>query len=402
MGRKPTSGGVRPKGERIEVRFMWQGKQIAPTLNLKPNAANLKHAAKLRETILHEIGNGVFQFSRHFPDYKHRAEHQALDEAEQRTFGQWADVWEKLSARTLEHSTLDIYKRHMKAYWRPVFNNLLPARISHEMILGRLSDLASDKVDDDGKVTEGLGRKTQNNIMIPLRGVFGLICRPPSQLANPTEGIDNLKNQKAEPDPFEPEEVEKILSVMRAKEGDELADYFEFSFFTGLRPSEQVALCWADVDLKAKTVMVRRVRVLAKDKDRTKTHVARVVELNDRAAAVIERQRARTQVKNEEVFWNPHTGKIYRDEQTQRLAWTRVLKLCGVRYRPPKECRDTSVSMSLMSGAYPVWVAAQHGHSVTVMMKDYAKWIPKADRGANIAAVNRAQKAESDGQKQAI
>jgi integrase len=161
-------------------------------------------------------------------------------------------------------------------------------------------------------------------------------------------------------------------------------------------------LCWADVDLKAKTVMVRRVRVLAKDKDRTKTHVARVVELNDRAAAVIERQRARTQVKNEEVFWNPHTGKIYRDEQTQRLAWTRVLKLCGVRYRPPKECRDTSVSMSLMSGAYPVWVAAQHGHSVTVMMKDYAKWIPKADRGANIAAVNRAQKAESDGQKQAI
>jgi integrase len=285
MGRKPTSGGVRPKGERIEVRFMWQGKQIAPTLNLKPNAANLKHAAKLRETILHEIGNGVFQFSRHFPDYKHRAEHQALDEAEQRTFGQWADVWEKLSARTLEHSTLDIYKRHMKAYWRPVFNNLLPARISHEMILGRLSDLASDKVDDDGKVTEGLGRKTQNNIMIPLRGVFGLICRPPSQLANPTEGIDNLKNQKAEPDPFEPEEVEKILSVMRAKEGDELADYFEFSFFTGLRPSEQVALCWADVDLKAKTVMVRRVRVLAKDKDRTKTHVARVVELNDRADA---------------------------------------------------------------------------------------------------------------------
>lgn len=373
---------------------MWQGKQIAPTLDLKPNAANLKHAARLRETILQEVSHGTFQFSRHFPDYRHREQHQPLSDEEARTFDDWCDVWKKLSARDLEHSTLDIYARHLKAYWRPKFGPLLPTRITHEMVLEQLSDLASETFDEDtGASSPGLARKTQNNIMIPLRGVFAMICKANPLMANPTDGIENLKNQKVEPDPFEPHEVEQILCKMREKEGAELADYFEFSFFTGLRPSEQVALRWEDVDLASSTLLVRRVRVLAKNKDRTKTHVARRVELNERAAAVIQRQRARTQAMNVEVFWNPHTGKVYRDEQTQRLAWTRVLRSCGVRYRAPKECRDTSVTMALMAGANPVWVASQHGHSLTVMMKDYMRWIPDADRGSNIAAVNRAQKA---------
>jgi len=381
---------------------MWQGKQVAPTLNLRPNAANLKHAAKLRESILHEISHGTFSFAKHFPDYKNRGQHQPTSEVQERTFNDWADVWERLAARELEHSSLEVYKRHMKAYWRPVFGEMHPERISHEMILEHLGELAAEHEDAKGNMKAGLSRKTQNNIMIPLRAVFELICRQPSTLANPTEGIDNLKTQKAAPDPFEPDEVERILTTMRKKEGDELADYFEFSFFSGLRPSEQVALQWSDVDLVHNTVMVRRVRVMARNKDRTKTHVARLVELNDRAAGVIQRQRARTQMKNVEVFWNPHTGKVYRDEQTQRLAWTRVLKLCGVRYRPPKECRDTSVTLALMAGANPVWVANQHGHSLVVMMKDYAKWIPNADRGVNIAAVNRSQKPEGSQKRGSI
>lgn len=290
----------------------------------------------------------------------------------------------------------------METYRRPVLGELRPERISHEMLLEHLGETASEQEDTNGNMKASLSRKTQNNITTPLRAVFELICKPPSIVAHPAEGIDNLKTQKAAPDPFERDEVEKILTTMRKTEGDELADYFEFSFFSGLRPSEHVALQWSDVDLVHNTVMVRRVRVMAKNKDRTKTHVAHLVELNDRTAAVIQRQRARTQTKNVEVSWNPHTDNVYREEQAQRLARTRVLKLCGVQYRPPKECRDTSVTMALMAGANPMWVRSQHGHSLVVMMKDCAKWIPKADRGANIAAVNRAQKPEGAEQRGGI
>jgi len=87
----------------------------------------------------------------------------------------------------------------------------------------------------------------------------------------------------------------------------------------------------------------------------------------------------------------------YIDERSQRRAWLQARLAAGVRYRPPKECRDTSVTLALMAGANPVWVAMQHGHSVQVMMRDYAKWIPSADRGANLAAVNATLGAATEG-----
>lgn len=107
------------------------------------------------------------------------------------------------------------------------------------------------------------------------------------------------------------------------------------------------------------------------DKARTKTHVERVVELNARARAVIDKQRARTQLAGQHVFMNPTTGKPWNDGQVQGKLWTRALKAAGVRYRPPKEARDTSVTLALSSGADPYWVAQQHGHSMQVMLKNY-------------------------------
>lgn len=83
-------------------------------------------------------------------------------------------------------------------------------------------------------------------------------------------------------------------------------------------------------------------------------------------------------------------------------VWTPVLKLAGIRHRAPKECRDTSVTLALMAGANPMWVAAQHGHSVQVMMRDYAKWLPSADKGVNLAAVNGSISGPAGGAREAI
>lgn len=306
-----------------------------------------------------------------------------------RTFAEWVTVWQNLSARTLEHSTHSIYVRHVRAYWVPAFGKMRPERITHEMILTRLAELSKARIDlETGKTSRALSPKTQNNITIPLRAVFELICKPPSRIANPVEGIDNQRTQQPNPDPFAPDEVEAILKAMRQCFGDEMADYFEFSFFAGLRVSEHIALRWEDVDLRKSTVLVRRTKVMTREKERTKTNMERTVELNHRAAAVIQRQRARTAAMGTEVFYNPNTGAPYHDEQSQRRIWRLTLRAIGVRYRAPKECRDTSVTMALMAGANPMWVALQHGHSVQVMMRDYAKWIPSADQGRNLAAVN--------------
>lgn len=223
-----------------------------------------------------------------------------------------------------------------------------------------------------------------------MRAVFGLISRAPGAGPNPTDGIENLKVQTGNPDPFTLDEVELALAEVRRRSGGEWADYFEFAAFAGLRVSEQIALLWQDCDLRTGTVNVCRAKVLTVEKERTKTNFAREVELNDRAWAVLKRQRARTQAAGKEVFWNPETKRPWNDEQRQRLVWTLALRTVGIRHRPPKELRDTSVTLALVAGLDPYYVAAQHGHSVTTMMKDYAKWIPKADRGRNRAAMNKA------------
>lgn len=389
MGRKSETGGVSPLGDRIQVRFSWRGKELRPTLDMKPTAANLKHARRIREAVVADIKAGVFNLAEYFPDYKFAEKHTA--DALGRAFRQWADLWVELSARNLEDSTLRIYKRHLAAYWTAAFGDDMPKAITHERVLRHLARLATEHLDErTGKLVKPLSRKTQNNILIPLRGVFELACKSDPHLRNPTDGIDNLKVQKAQPDPFEPEEVEVILAALRERFGDEYADYFEFACFAGPRPSEQIALLWQDVDLRSSVVKVRRARVMAKDKERTKTAYEREVELNARALAVIERQRARTQLKGDHVFRNPSTGRPWNDEQEQRKVWVIALRTAKIRYRPPKECRDTSVTVALMAGADPLWVAKQHGHSVTVMMKDYARWIPKADRGRNLETLNRA------------
>lgn len=389
MGRKSETGGVTPHGDRIQIRFSWRGKELRPTLDIKPTAANLKHAKRIRESVVADIKAGTFNLAEYFPDYKFSEQHTA--DANGRTFRQWADLWAELSVRNLEDSTLRIYQRHLSAYWVSAFGDDMPKAITHERVLRHLARLATEHLNErTGKIIKPLSRKTQNNILIPLRGVFNLACKADPHLLNPTDGIDNLKVQASQPDPFDPGEVDAFLGVLSEKPGAAYADYFEFACFAGLRPSEQIALLWQDVDLRSGIIKVRRARVLGKDKERTKTAYERDVELSDRALAVIERQRARTQLHGNHVFRNPSTGRPWNDEQEQRKVWAIALRTAKIRYRPPKECRDTSVTVALMAGADPVWVAKQHGHSMTVMMKDYAKWIPKADRGRNLAALNRA------------
>jgi integrase len=236
MGRRSETGGVKPQGDRIAIRLTYQGSDIQPTLALKPTAANLKHARRLRESILEEMKVGTFRIADHFPEYRFAERYIAADDPGGRTLKEWADVWHKLAARDLEHSTLKIYKRHLDAYWLSAFGDMMPRAVTYERVLTHLASLTVLRIDTTtGKVSKALSRKTQNNILIPLRAVFELICRAPGAPPNPTEGIDNLKVQTGDPDPFTLEEVELALDYVRSKSRGSaaMADYFEFAAFAG-------------------------------------------------------------------------------------------------------------------------------------------------------------------------
>jgi len=92
--------------------------------------------------------------------------------------------------------------------------------------------------------------------------------------------------------PFTIQEAESLISRLHADWGAAIGNYDEFRFFTGLRPSEQIALLVTDYDARRALLSVTKARVLRRDKDRTKTQEDRDVELCPRAQDVLKRHLA--------------------------------------------------------------------------------------------------------------
>jgi len=169
----------------------------------------------------------------------------------------------------------------------------------------------------------------------------------------------------------------------RRAEADAAAHARERPLSTSRRGTE-----WRDYDRNRGLIRVRRARVWAKDKLRTKTGNARSIELLEAAKATLQRQRAFTELVGRRIFHNPRTKSPWNDEQVQRKVLDATLRRLGIRHRPPKQTRHTFATMCLMSGANPAWVARQMGHANTKMLYEvYSKWIDRADRGLERAKV---------------
>ncbi|MGE4321597.1 MAG: tyrosine-type recombinase/integrase [Sphingobium sp.] len=125
-----------------------------------------------------------------------------------------------------------------------------------------------------------------------------------------------------------------------------------FVFGTGVRPSEQIAMQWNDIDWNHRTIRVRRARVRGEVKG-TKTAVERDVDLSDGMIAVLERQKrfSGTNGFDTPIFLNPVSGQPWPDVQDQRkLYFHPALEALGLRRRDAKQTRHTSTTVALMGG----------------------------------------------------
>ena len=107
---------------------------------------------------------------------------------------------------------------------------------------------------------------------------------------NPASGLTCLRMTKKDRpavDPFTFRRPSRSIARLHADWGEAIGNYDEFRFFTGLRPSEQIALLVTDYDARRAVLSVTKARVLRRDKDRTKTQEDRDVELCPRALEVL-------------------------------------------------------------------------------------------------------------------
>ena len=83
-----------------------------------------------------------------------------------------------------------------------------------------------------------------------------------------------------------------LIAAIRQDRGEGQGNFRELRFFTGLRPSEEIALKERDFDEVRGTLPITKTRVYGIDKDTTKTREDRVIHLSPRAIAVLIRQLA--------------------------------------------------------------------------------------------------------------
>jgi integrase len=203
------------------------------------------------------------------------------------------------------------------------------------------------------------------------------------------------RRDRARPDPFRIQDAETLIAQIHADWGEAEGNYHEFRFFTGLRPSEQIALIVTDFDASRGTLSVTKARVDGIDRQSTKTGEDRLFELCPRASAILERQlrlraalRRAGKIDHDQIFFARNGGPI-RDIDDSGSRWSQTLAKLPIRHRRPYCARHSSVSWNLMIGKNPLWVARQHGHSVRTMLEIYAAWAEGAVE-SDIEAIKRA------------
>jgi len=77
---------------------------------------------------------------------------------------------------------------------------------------------------------------------------------------NPASGLKTLRMRKKDRppvDPFSIDEAETLIGAIHHDSGEAQGNYDEFRFFTGLRPSEQIALLVSDYDPVKGTIAIQ-------------------------------------------------------------------------------------------------------------------------------------------------
>jgi integrase len=389
VGRKSISGGVSSLGtDRIQFDFEFDGVRYRPTLKRSPTEANLKRARKQLLGIRQRIAAGAFVFAEEFPGYRFIKNVESPQK--RRTCDQVFDEFllacdSRVAKKDLAFVTARGYAKLLAQIWRPEIG----PRIFDEIRYSELAKIAN---------AYQWSKKTYNNAISVVRCAFDYGYRDHPEKHNPASGLNCLRMTKKDRPPVAPftiQEAETLIARLHADWGEAIGNYDEFRFFTGLRPSEQIALLVTDYDARRAVLSVTKARVLRRDKDRTKTQEDRDVELCPRALAVLRRHLvlrdeyvATGKIRHEHLFFL-EDGRPISDPEITRWRWSESIKALNIRRRGPYHARHSSVTWQLMLGKNLLWVAKQHGHSVEVMLRMYAAWLEGAT-DSDIQAIKNA------------
>lgn len=367
MGEKQYPTGVRPYGSGIQIRFSCDKKRYEPIWPRKPSPKNLAAASALRAEIVLRAKSGILTLeylADHFPEYAHAREHSETNP--KYLFG--AIAQDLLDNSDLPFNTRKNYKSRLNTYVMADFGHSDVRSITP----GHFAQWVRD--------TEFSSPSAKSGVLTAVRRVFNLAIAYGYIDTSPADSVKMPKASDGDPDPLTPEERDKLLDHIESRHPGSRRPvylYYVIGFWTGMRPSEIVALQLRDVSLESRSVMVTKTMTAGGVQSRTKTRVVRRVAINDFALPAFQElmELGKGLDVSHRLIWTPRAPDGYKDISKFSARLSEAFKKVGIRERSTYCMRHTYATACLMAGMNPAFVAQQLGNTLPVLLKFYARWV---------------------------
>lgn len=335
------------------------------------------------------------------------------------TLKTWLATWLEHKERAgLRQTTLRAYRGHVDGYLVPHLGRIRLRDLRHGHVERLLATL------EDGKRSA----VTVRRVHATLRSALATAVKRRMIPFNPARDLDLSTLDRPTVKPWEPAELGQFLDSAATHR---LGALFEVVAGTGLRRGEAVGLRWEDVDLDARTVVVRQqvVHEAARKKNgrpaapcpyceqghmdvsfgkpKTRSGENRVVGLSDGLVGVLMALRFQQQAERDQwgetyadhglVFAQEDGNPLLPDEVTR--LFVRLTEAAGVRRIRLHDLRHGYASLLLAAGVDIAVVSKLLGHSSVAITADIYSHLLKDVRDAaadKIAAlIPRARKASS-------
>lgn len=392
-------GSVRARKDTglLFIDFYYRSIRCREQTALEDTPANRKKVHKLLGRIEGEISLGTFDYQRYFPSSRNAARFrqspmasavQALGSAvsgngsslhvngaggkQTPLFKEFAETWFNEKSVEWRESHRKGVRANLDNALIPRFGEMAVGQIEKADVLAFRAELA--KVQARGKQT-ALSNPRINKMLNPLRMILNEAADR-FNFPTPFQNIKQLKVRKTDVQPFSLEEVQAILSTVRA----DFRNYFTTRFFTGMRTGEVHGLKWKYVDFERRLILVRETIVDGRT-EYTKTDGSqRDIHMSQIVFDALREQEQATRKLSEYVFCT-RTGAPLDHKNVTNRVWHPLLRHLGLAPRRPYQCRHTAATLWLASGESPQWIADQLGHTTTEMLfRVYARYVPNLTR----------------------
>lgn len=368
--------------------FRYKGVRCREQTSLKNTKPNRTKMQKVLDKIEGDIETGTFVYRNYFPESKLAAKFDdkpvpnvllpqtsVLSESfvsGTPLFKDFSEQWFMEFSIGWRRSYKASVKQILDSRLLPEFGNREVSSIRREEILVYRSNLAKDP----GRQKDSMiSPRRINGIVLVLKQILNEAADR-YHFTTPTLRIKQLKQPKAQIDPFTLEEVYLIINSVRA----DFKNYFSVRFFTGMRTGEIDGLKWKYIDFERRLILVRETYTFGKE-DTTKNDASqRDIHMSEPVYQALMEQYQATGTKSIFVFCNNEYKPLDVTNVTSRV-WYPLLRHLGLEKRNPYQTRHTAATLWLASGEAPEWIAKQLGHSSTEMLfKVYSRFVPNLTR----------------------